>query len=864
MARRHSHSPWYSHALALAGYTLLTLVMTAPLALRLSTHLAGSGDDMWLFQWSNWWLRKALQEGLNPYFTTYLFHPQGASLVYHNFSWLNTGTWLVLEPLMGAIAAYNVTFLLTFILSGYATFALVSYLTHSRSAAFVAGLIFAFAPYHLSQFNHPNLISVQWLPFCMLFLIRIVREGGRWRDVGLCILALVFTGLSRWQLLIFAAVLMTLYLAYSLLFERDVWSRRTVLAIAAVGLGTALCISPLAVPLAAGLADQDVADEILTEQQDWAQTDLLAYVIPNRYHPLFGSQLMPIYDRFRKNRGHIAFLGYTTLLLAGYGMLRARRATRYWALAAMSLMLLALGPVLRFNGQLYPSVPMPHHLVGWLPPIKALRNADRFNVALSLPLAVLAGYGVASLQQDLKRRLSMDRQDGATSNGGVELWECERSAPKLVVVTLTLGVAGLILFEFLSIPFPTVRPLTAPFYQDLAQETGDFAILEVPIGRGYSKAYMYLQTVHGKHLVEGHISRTPPGAYAFIESNPFLGPLSETGDLDTDSCDLSRHLSSLAEEGIRYIVIHKRDLSAEQIAAWREHLTTAPRYEDDALLVYPTQPILGEDFDVALELGGGLALIQATVAPTQTVQGNVVSIDLRWTATDVPQGDYTARLTLIDPNGEVVQESTERICREWPTSEWSPGSIVVDPRGLQIAPFLAPSTYQLMLSVVEPKTGEVLVPAQPLGTLDVTALERHFAAPQVGHTSTATFGQALDLLGYDLRQEDDTLHLTLHWQARQRLPYYKFFVHLYDPHTGDLVAQHDGVPRAWTYPSNWWEAGEVVSDSIVLPLEGVPAGDYRLRIGVYDPETLKRLPAESEDASAVGDHLDLGTTIHVP
>ena len=59
-----------SHILALGTYTLLTFVMTWPIGLRLFTHLAGSGDDMWLFQWNNWWLRKALLERLNPYYTT--------------------------------------------------------------------------------------------------------------------------------------------------------------------------------------------------------------------------------------------------------------------------------------------------------------------------------------------------------------------------------------------------------------------------------------------------------------------------------------------------------------------------------------------------------------------------------------------------------------------------------------------------------------------------------------------------------------------------------------------------------------------------------------------------------------------------
>jgi hypothetical protein len=839
MASSHSPPPWRSHVLVLAGYVLLTLVMTYPLGLRISSHLAGSGDDMWLFQWNNWWLRKAFMEHLDPYFTTLLFHPQGVSLVYHNFSWLNTTIWLVLEPLVGYIAAYNVTFLLTFIIGGYATYTLVSYLSHSQAAAFIAGLVFAFSPYHLSHFNHPNLISVQWLPFCMLFLIRTVREG-RWRDVSLCVLSLVLTGLSRWQLLIFAAVLMALYLGYSLLFERDRWNRRTVLALAAIGLGTAVCVSPLAYPLIAGLTDGDTSSQILTEQQEWAQTDLLAYAIPNRYHPLFGHQVAPIYERFRKNRGHIAFLGYTVLLLGGYGIVRARRAALYWALAAACLMLLALGPVLRFNGQLYPGIPMPHRLVGWLPPIKALRTADRFNVALSLPLAVLAGHGVMHLQEGLKRRLPPRRHARAIAVSGAVL-------------------AGLVLFEFLSVPLPTIAPLTSPFYRELAREPGDFAILEVPMGRGYAKAYMFFQTLHGKRLVEGHVSRTPPEAYDYISNHPFLGPLSEQGNLDTSRCDLSRQLRSLAADDIRYIVIHKVDVPEERLATWRNYLTIPPTYEDDRLLAYSTRPVLGRDFTAKHGLGGDLALVQTSVTPTRTTQGGTVWVDLRWTATHTPTKDYAARLTLVNPAGEVLQEETAPLCRDWPTSDWGRHALVVDRRQIQVDPHLPPSTYQVRLSLVEPEIGEVLTPTQAIATLEVSALERQSIAPPMQYATAVTFGNALTLLGYDLHQEARTLHLTLHWQALRRLDYYKVFVHLYDKQGGDLAAQNDAVPRQWTYPTNWWEVGEIVSDEILLDLNEVVPGHYRLAVGVYEPDTGVRLTLPSGQ-----DRLNLEEDMQIP
>ena len=70
---------------------------------------------------------------------------------------------------------------------------------------------------------------------------------------------------------------------------------------------------------------------------------------------------------------------------------------------------------------------------------------------------------------------------------------------------------------------------------------------------------------------------------------------------------------------------------------------------------------------------------------------------------------------------------------------------------------------------------------------------------------------------------------------------YKFFAHLTDVETEVLVAQVDVVPYNWTYPTTWWEAGEFVSDELLMSLEGVPAGTYNLSVGVYDPDTGERL-----------------------
>ncbi|HET7376169.1 MAG TPA: hypothetical protein VFK30_05645, partial [Anaerolineae bacterium] len=163
-------------------FTLLTLVMTYPLITKIGSVYAGNNEDLWTFQWDNWWTRTALSHGLDTLYTPYQFYPNGVSLAAHSLSFYNSIIWIPLSAVFGDIAGYNITILLTFILSGYTMFKLAEYLLaavnrqqiadgHDPTAAgsrwsvvapIIAGSVFAFAPYHFSQsLGHVSLASVQ-------------------------------------------------------------------------------------------------------------------------------------------------------------------------------------------------------------------------------------------------------------------------------------------------------------------------------------------------------------------------------------------------------------------------------------------------------------------------------------------------------------------------------------------------------------------------------------------------------------------------------------------------------------------------------------------------------------------------------
>ncbi|MFN8534688.1 MAG: glycosyltransferase family 39 protein [Dehalococcoidia bacterium] len=77
------------------------------------------------------------------------------------------------------------------------------------------------------------------------------------------------------------------------------------------------------------------------------------------------------------------------------------------------------------------------------------------------------------------------------------------------------------------------------------------------------------------------------------------------------------------------------------------------------------------------------------------------------------------------------------------------------------------------------------------------------------------------------------------------------FVHLVGP-DGRPVAQHDSRPASGLSPTRGWRPGEVVLDHHRLSVPpGVPAGDYRIIVGLYQPPAGPRLLTAGGDSVTV-------------
>lgn len=67
-------------------------------------------------------------------------------------------------------------------------------------------------------------------------------------------------------------------------------------------------------------------------------------------------------------------------------------------------------------------------------------------------------------------------------------------------------------------------------------------------------------------------------------------------------------------------------------------------------------------------------------------------------------------------------------------------------------------------------------------------------------------------------------------------------MHLLD-REGGIVAQRDSEPQGGMKSTSRWEKGEEVMDRYgVMTPEGLPEGEYKIVVGIYDPESGRGCP----------------------
>ena len=458
---------WFPLAV-LAIFSVLTLLMTWPQAQLLSSD-ATPHQDVYFNMWRLRWIAHALTTPAQ-LFDANIFFPERRTLTLSD-AMLVEGilaaplTWAGLKPVL----VHNLMLLGAIAGSGAAMFALVRYLTGSRGAGLIAGIVFAFAPYRFDHYMHMELQWAMWSPLAFLALHR-AYDTGQWRYglatggcMALQMLSSIYYGLFLATLLGIGAVL---------LFPRD--RRASVMVAGRVMVAGAVLAGVICFLYAQPYlrTHERVGDRPVDQLAAFRATGG-SYLSGTPGSWLYGDTA----TRGAPER-HL-FPGITALLLAIVGLLLVVPSRR--VIVYLLLMVAAFEMSFGLRGYLF------SFLYDHVSAFRGLRATARLGLFVLMFLGVLAGFGYAAL-----------------AAGRPRLWRA----------LLLGGCVTLLLAEYRTslelTPFSNVAP---PIYKMLSHQPRG-VLAEFPFPRvhelpGPDAEYSYLSTFHWFPLVNGYSGYYP-------------------------------------------------------------------------------------------------------------------------------------------------------------------------------------------------------------------------------------------------------------------------------------------------------------------------------------------------------------------
>jgi hypothetical protein len=569
---------WCRRLAVVLGYVAIALVFTWPLPMMLGTHLTGDpSGDTGVYVWNQWvFHHEALVGRTNPFTTGRILSlTPPVDLAQHNYTAFLNLLALPLLPLFGVVTTFNLVLLLVTVLTALMTYLLARQVTDAtRLEAWVAGLAFAWSPVLLARTTaHFSLVAAAALPAFLLCLVR-ADASRRLRDAALTGLCMAWAAFSDAYYAIFCLIIAVGYFAaramrlqfnpqasrlpwlwvldlfivlvagltagllgggggridifgvvlsihglYTpvllltmLVLVRVIARMRPILrpswslspaSVALVLVGILACAGPLT-PVLYSLGQQVREGQFVSPEILWRSSprgvDLLAFLSPNPMHPLV--RLMngdPQALRPTIFVEYTAALSLVALLIVLAAIIVAKfRPRPAWVLLPAGFALLALGPFIQVMGY-NTHVPGPWALLRYVPIVGAARTPTRFAIVVALGLAVLLAGALAAIG----RRYPARRQ--------------------------IVGAIAVLLLVAELWPAPrTLYSASIPaLYQAIRDDPRPVRVLELPFGvrdgvssaGNFSARYQFHQTLHGKRLIGGYLSRISPRRLEAMRQN---------------------------------------------------------------------------------------------------------------------------------------------------------------------------------------------------------------------------------------------------------------------------------------------------------------------------------------------------------
>lgn len=556
-ASRRLPSSSSSHVIAALLLAALTVLMTWPLAPRMSDHVHDAGDPLlngWILAWD---VEQLATGNVRHFFDANIFYPHRRTLAYSEH--LLPQSLLAAAPLLLAgnpILAYNAVFLFAFFSSALGMYVLAYRLTGSAPASVAAGVIYGFSPFMFDHLSHLQVLSAGGIPLTYFFLVRFFADE-KWRDLLGIATCFVIQVLANGYYALYLSLFLLLTLLYHIAASGKSLSRLFFLKLAVM--------AAIAVALTGPFFYQYFlfrGEMAFTREVDTAAR-LASYVATPETNFLYGRWLA-------RNELHEALLfpGLVPACLAVVALaaLAARRrsdlgagrdkvfgprvsAVRHFPRVLLqplrdeSAWLQLFGMTMLFAVALSFGSKGPFRLLhAYVPGFDAIRAVARVHVLTMLALAAAAAFGA---------RRVFERQG--------------RWKRTLAVI----AILALVTVEYLSIPMPLekipVGDEIPPVYQWLALQDGPTPVLELPLRPGYRLGCerVYYSIYHRKAIVNGFSGFIPP-LYGELERRWNTEPPERT-------------VEAAVTLGVRYLVVHGEQMSAAESQGLRQSLAGRAR-----------------------------------------------------------------------------------------------------------------------------------------------------------------------------------------------------------------------------------------------------------------------------------------------
>jgi hypothetical protein len=268
-------------------------------------------------------------------------------------------------------------------------------------------------------------------------------------------------------------------------------------------------------------------------------------------------------------------------------------------------------------------------------------------------------------------------------------------------------------------------------------------------------------------------------------------------------------------------------------------------YEDENVIVMECKSGSIGDLSSQTTQVDGLSILVHDEVSQSLSQAGEVEMTIKWLADKEMLADYNVCFSIEDRTGKSRQRVCEPLATDLPTSEWQIPEIRYESYKFRISPYLESGDYSIVASV---DSGDETDNSYGIvfGEITYNALPRSFKTVKTNPESDydVIWGDVIALAEYDVaRSRSNTLELNVSWHTLKRMvESYKTFAHLRKAGTNEIAGQIDAIPRNWTYPTDWWEVNEIVTDTLSIPLNDLDPGRFELWLGFYDEENGERLP----------------------